>query len=255
MADGAVSPSAAPPAPPGRSGRPRLGVVISMFPELHETFILRELVALERRGVDFDVYSLQRPRDPITLDDAIRLSSERTVYSSLFTAATLGALARAALTRPVALARAVGRLVVDGRDRPAELAKNLAVLPISMRFGELGAARGVTHWHGHWANVPTTACWWLGRLRGASWSAAIHGEDIFTPNRFLATKLGAARFTVACSARFCRHLREGIGLEAPERVHVNYHGLDPRILARAGAPGRPGARAGPGRPGRPGRCG
>ena len=100
MADGTVSPSAAPPAPPGRSGRPRLGIVISMFPELHETIILRELVALERRGVDFDVYSPQRPRDPITIDDAIRLSSERTVYSSPFTAATVAALARAALTRP-----------------------------------------------------------------------------------------------------------------------------------------------------------
>ena len=112
---------------------------------------------------------------------------------------------------------------------------------MSMRFGELGAARGVTHWHGRWANVPTTACRWLGRVRGASWSAAIHGEDIFTPNRFPATKLDAARFTVVCSARFCRHLRGGIGLGAPERVHVSYHGLDPRILARAGAPEAPGA--------------
>ncbi len=38
--------------------KPRLGIIISMFPELHETFILRELVALERSGLQFDVYSL-----------------------------------------------------------------------------------------------------------------------------------------------------------------------------------------------------
>ena len=232
---------AARPAAPGTAASrtseaaPRLGIVISMFPELHETFILRELVALERRGVDFDVYSLQFPRDPITLEDAIRLSTERTTYSRLVTPATLGALARAALARPVALARAVGRCLVDGRDRPAEALKNLAVLPLALRFGELGERRGVTHWHGHWANVPTTACWWLGRVRGASWSAAIHGEDIFTRNRFLATKLDAARFTVACSGRFRDHLRRELGLARPERVHLNYHGLDPRILERAGA--------------------
>ena len=221
-------------APVSEAPAPRLGIVISMFPELHETFILRELVALERRGVDFDVYSLQRPRDPITIDDAIRLSATRTVYSGLLTRATLGAFARAALRRPVALGRAVARSLVDGRDRPAEAIKNLAVLPIAMHFGELGEARGVTHWHGHWANVPTSACWWLGRVRGASWSAAIHGEDIFTPNRFLATKLDAARFAVVCSGLFCRHLRENLGLAAPGRVHLNYHGLDPRVLERAG---------------------
>ena len=217
-----------------------------MFPELHETFILRELVALERRGVDFDIYSLQFPRDPITIDDAVRLSAERTTYSRLFTGSTVGALARTAVSRPLALARAIGRLILDGRDRPAEVAKNLAVLPLALRFGELGRARGVTHWHGHWANVPTSACWWLGRIHGASWSAAIHGEDIFRHNRFLATKLDAARFTVVCSGHFCRHLREGIGLSAPERVHLNYHGLDPRILARAGR--APGAVRDPGAP-------
>ena len=232
-----ASPAITGPSPGAGAAPPRLGIVISMFPELHETFILRELVALERRGVDFDVYSLQHPRDPITIDDAIRLSSERTTYSKLVSGATLGAFARAALTRPVALARAVARLIVDGRDRPGELVKNLAVLPIALHFGELGRRRGVTHWHGHWANVPTTACWWLGRVHGASWSAAIHGEDIFTPNRFLATKLDAARFSVVCSGHFCRHLRERIGLDAPERVHLNYHGLDPRILERAGARG------------------
>lgn len=206
-----------------------------MFPELHETFILRELVALEGRGVRFDIFSLQFPRDPITLDDAIRLTNERTHYSGLVTAATLAATFRVLVKRPIPLLQAIAKVVWQGRDRPMDVLKNLAVLPVSLFIGEQGRQLGVTHWHGHWANVPTTSCWYLAQVYGDSWSAAIHGEDIFSANRFLPYKLNEARFTVVCSGHFCNHLQQQLGLDAPEHVHLNYHGLDPRVMQRAAA--------------------
>lgn len=212
------------------NARPRLGIIISMFPELHETFILRELVALERRGVEFDIYSLQYPRDPITLEDAIRLSTERTFYSPLLSLSTAGALARTLIRHPVRLARAVGQVILNGRDRPMDIVKNLAILPLALYIRELGRKRGVNHWHGHWANIPTTACWYLQQIHGDPWSAAIHGEDIFSPNRFLRHKLDAAEFAVVCSGYFCNHLQHELGLADPDKVHLNYHGLDPRVL-------------------------
>lgn len=114
-----------------------------------------------------------------------------------------------------------------------DVLKNLAILPLSLHIGELGEARGITHWHGHWANIPTTACWFLGRIRLQSWSAAIHGEDIFSANRFLSHKLDAAEFTVVCSDYFCQHLKTSLNLSEPQKIHLNYHGLDPRVLERA----------------------
>ncbi|MFK8080945.1 MAG: glycosyltransferase family 4 protein [Granulosicoccus sp.] len=211
----------------------RLGVIISMFPELHETFILRELVALEKRGVRFDIYSMQHPRDPITLDDAIRLSTERTRYSGLLTPDTVMAFGRTLISRPVRLFKVIFQLIWQGRDRPMDIVKNLAVLPLSLFIEEQGRERGVTHWHGHWANIPTTACWFLGRIHGYGWSAAIHGEDIFSPNRFLRYKLNDASFSVVCSAHFCKHLQHGMNLDKPQHIHLNYHGLDPRVTQRA----------------------
>ena len=210
----------------------RLGIIISMFPELHETFILRELVALERRGVRFDIYSLQYPRDPITLDDAIRLSTERTHYSGLLTPTTLFALAAAFMKKPVRVISTIAELVWNGRDRPVDVLKNLAILPITLHIERRGRELGITHWHGHWANVPTTACWYLGQIFGYSWSAAIHGEDIFSANRFLPHKLNDATFSVVCSDYFCKHLQQQLNLDSPEHVHLNYHGLDPRVMQR-----------------------
>jgi len=212
---------------------PRVAIIVSMFPELHETFILRELVALEKAGVTFDIYSLQLPRDPITLVDAKRLSCERTTYSALINRATLGALMRSLVRQPLVTLKTCWQVIWQGRDRPLDVIKNLSVLPITLHFGEIAAARGTTHWHGHWANVPTTACWYLQQLQHTTWSAALHGEDIFSANRFLAFKLNAASFTVVCSHYFCQHLKNQLGLRHPELVHLNYHGLDPAVLERA----------------------
>lgn len=211
----------------------KLGIIISMFPELHETFILRELAALERRGVDFTIYSLQFPRDPITLEDAIRLSEERTVYSSLINWATLKAFVTGLVTQPGAMMRTLCKLIAHSYDRPMDLLKALAILPITLHFGEHARKQGITHVHGHWANIPTTACWYLQQIKGFTWSAAIHGEDIFSPNKFLPYKLDHAEFSVVCSGYFCKHLQNEIGVSSPKQIHLNYHGLDPRVMTFA----------------------
>jgi len=183
-------------------GSARLGIVISMFPELHETFILRELAALERKGVNFQIYSLQLPRDPITLDDAIRLSEQRTQYSKLFTVRTITALLKTLCTRPLRLSKTITRLVANSYDRPMDIIKALAILPVTLHFGEHARASGISHLHGHWANIPTTACWMLQQIYDFSWSAAIHGEDIFSANRFLPYKLNDAAFSCKHPGKF-----------------------------------------------------
>ncbi len=218
----------------GPSENARLGIVISMFPELHETFILRELAALEKKGIDFVVYSLQLPRDPITLPDAKRLSEQRTEYSRLITISTLKAFFRTCVRHPLKLLQTIFALIRNSYDRPVDIFKALAILPITLHFGEQAKAQGISHLHGHWANIPTTACWYLQQIEGFTWSAAIHGEDIFSPNRFLPYKLDQATFTVVCSGYFCNHLQQRIGLQQPSRVHLNYHGLDPRVMKISG---------------------
>jgi len=145
------------------------------------------------------------------------------------------AFARGLFKHPLRLLKAVSEVIWIGRDRPAEVIKNLAVLPLALHYGELGQAHGITHWHGHWANIPTTACWYLQQIQSMNWSAAIHGEDIFSANAFLAHKLNQASFGVVCSGYFCTHLQTQMNLAEPEKMHLNYHGIDPRVLQRASA--------------------
>lgn len=45
---------------------PQLAIVVKGWPRLSETFIAQELVALERSGLDFEIWSLRHPTDKKT---------------------------------------------------------------------------------------------------------------------------------------------------------------------------------------------
>ncbi|MGH9146509.1 MAG: colanic acid biosynthesis glycosyltransferase WcaL, partial [Vicinamibacterales bacterium] len=54
------------------SSRLRIAYMMSRFPKLTETFILNEMVAIERLGVDVDVYPLWREHAAVTHPEALR---------------------------------------------------------------------------------------------------------------------------------------------------------------------------------------
>lgn len=211
----------------------KLGIFLSMFPEPHETFILRELVALEREGVEFEIFSLQPPRDPITASEAQSLVDRKTHYGKLLGLSSLAAFAGAFVRSPISLLSIITSIIVHGWRRPMDLIKDLAVLPLSFKFAAEFERLGITALHSHWANVPMTACWALSRHTGLNWSAAIHGEDIFSKNHMLEYKLDKARFAVVCTDYFRTHLADNMGHSHPGNIHCNYHGLEPKLVERA----------------------
>src|SRR5437762_13480939 len=58
--------------PRGAGGR--LGYLVTSFPRVSETFIMNEIIELERQGFDLRIYSMARPTDRIRhrLVDEIR---------------------------------------------------------------------------------------------------------------------------------------------------------------------------------------
>src|SRR3546814_20852128 len=79
-------------------------------------------------------------------------------------------------------------------------------------------------------------------MTGPPWSASAHAKDIWTiPDWEKREKLAEVRWLVTCTAFGARHLR-GLA-EAPDRIHLLYHGLDLGRFAPAApaAPGRDGS--------------
>ena len=104
--------------------KPRVAYVMT-FPVLSETFILREMRELRRRGVDLRILSIRTPDQRVAHGDADELK-ERTVYAPfLASGRVIGANLRMFAKRPKAYLRAMKDVIQVSRGMPKELAKAL----------------------------------------------------------------------------------------------------------------------------------
>jgi hypothetical protein len=97
--------------------------VVSQFPCLSETFIVREIDALLGHGVDVRILSLKHAStDPLQSESAALLA--RVHHPGSLPHTLLGAL-RAGLEHPRAVLRAHATILADSWRRPAVAAKSL----------------------------------------------------------------------------------------------------------------------------------
>ncbi len=206
------------------SASPVVAIVLSQFPRYDEAFLLRELVALERQGVHFTIYSLKPCRDQVVHDDAARLA-RRTVYAPLSSGAVWLAVARQAWRQPAAVASVIGQLCRHFWRHPVVLAKSLIVCMKAVYFGEVARATGVRAVHGGWATYPATAAWVMQRLYELPYSFTGHAHDIYLDTTMLAEKIRSARWVTTCTEQNAEYLSQFANGHA-ERIVVNHHGLD-----------------------------
>ncbi len=216
----------------------RLLIVSSLFPALSETFIVREVQALQQQGEWLRVVSVQNPHKQAQIPDA---GPVQWIAPRWYGARVLRSALRLFAQRPSRVIRALASMLWEGRDRPGETLKNLLTAPLGLHIAALAKQWQVDQLHGHWANVPSSCVWLAARYSGLPYSLSIHGEDIFTPNRFLVRKLIDAKHSVVCSDYFAQHLRR---IAPQATITLNYHGLDKRLVQAGKAP-RDYASAGP----------
>jgi glycosyltransferase involved in cell wall biosynthesis len=201
----------------------KVAYILSLFPKISETFILREMQALRGRGIEIQIVSLKRRREPITHPEALTFL-DATVYGGS-PARAFSALARLAARRPGAVAAAVGKIVATHAGHPLLLPKALPLVATAAEAGEILAARGVDRVHAHWATYPAQVAWLVKRFSGIPYSLTAHAHDIFLPNPLLREKILESDFTVTIS-RFNRDFIEGrCGEAAARKLEVLHCGI------------------------------
>jgi glycosyltransferase involved in cell wall biosynthesis len=195
-----------------------LAMLVKTWPKLSETFILEEVLGLERAGVALRLYALAPP------SDEIRHPVVATVRAPLVTVPpptarhALGYLLRhlaVAAASPLRYVRALGSA---WRQRTGSE---------FLRGGWLAAqlARdGVAHLHAHFISTPAEVAAAMAAISGLPFSISAHAKDIYTSrDGDLQRRLRAARFTVTCTEAN----RRALAALAPEaRVQRMYHGID-----------------------------
>ncbi|NLE67597.1 MAG: glycosyltransferase family 4 protein [Lentisphaerae bacterium] len=211
---------------------PRIGYVVSRFPEFSEGFIRYELAEIRKlAGTAWVLPAVAGPGrdsngDPFVLAPPHCLS-----------AAALSAWRELLRVRPGPVFGAISRAASMLAVAPVEAAKWLALMPRLAWLGRAAARVGVTHLHAHFAALPACAAWTLSRWFGFSYSVTAHAYDLLSPARFLRMKLSGAAFGVAVSeftrAALLRSVPESSGF----RWHLIRNGIPLDVFAPG--PGRP----------------
>jgi glycosyltransferase involved in cell wall biosynthesis len=205
---------------PGSGGR--VGYLVRSFPRVSETFIINEIIELERQGFDLRIYSMIDPTDPFRhrLVGQIRSPIRylpNPVWRSLGTAAAdhLWLLAR---TRRAYLS-GLFRVVTSG-----EL-DAIARLPQAASLARLLASDGVTHLHAGFVHAPGSLAYVVSLMTGLPYSLATHARDLYRARPgLLRKKLAAARVVFTCTRYNVAHL-EGLSAGTGAiRVRHAYHG-------------------------------
>jgi glycosyltransferase involved in cell wall biosynthesis len=213
----------------------KVAYVVSRFPHVSETFIVRELTAVETEGIELTLLSLFKPADT-TVHPIARPWIGRAVRPGPATAAA--ALAWWALRRPLRLGASVLLAGAGYARRPTLLARALVTLALAAAHARRLQQDGTQHVHAHYATYPLLAAWLCHRLTGVPYSVTAHAHDLFVDRSFLRRRLSDACFAVTISEYNRRFLGEHARTSTP--VHVVHCGVDPtahRFRARAPGPG------------------
>jgi colanic acid/amylovoran biosynthesis glycosyltransferase len=202
----------------------RLAYVVSRFPHVSETFILRELDAVAATpGIDAELLSLFPPVDP-TVHDAARRWVLRAYRPTPWEA--VRAMAASMRSRPLRTISSTALVIRGYGRRPRLLLRALVTIPLAAAHARRLQRLGVEHVHAHYATYPALAAWWGRRLAGIPYSITPHAHDIYMDQSMLARKVGDATFVVAISEFNRRFLAPyGAGRRTP--VHLVRYGIVP----------------------------
>ena len=225
----APAPVAAAPADAATTVRPAVAILVSRFPKITETFILRELIELERRGQPVRLVPLIEERPAVVHPEARRWV-ERALVTPWLSPAIAAANLRALRRRPGRWLGLAARLVAGTAARSGLLARTLALYPKAVYLAERLGREGVRHVHAHFATHPTTAALVIERFAGIPFSFTAHAHDIFVDHHLLRWKLAAARFVRAIS-RFNRDYLLALEPGSAARVEVVPVGVEPERYA------------------------
>ena len=214
--------SSAPPA--------RVAYVMSRFPKLTETFVLGEVLALERRGVRVDLYPLLRERAAVVHPEAARLVA-RSRYEPFLSPAIVVSQLVWLRRRPGAYLRAWRDVLVGTWGSPNFFVGAIGCFPKVAHAARRMQAEGVTHVHCHFANHPAVAGLIIHRLTEIPFSFTAHGSDLHKDRRMLGRKVAEAAFVATISHYNRRLIVAECGEHVAGKVHVLRAGVDTRLFA------------------------
>ncbi len=202
-----------------------IAYILKMYPRFSETFIINEILELERQGVDVRIYSVRKPNDGRFHSSLARVKAPVIYiprYPQMAPERIRAAHQALRESNPEHYQKIYTRVLASGEE------------PAIKRFLQAGmiAEHMLRHpvkaMHAHFASTAARVAYYVKQLIGVPYSITAHAKDIFHEdvNRdSLREKIGDARFVATVSDFNRTYLQDLMG-DIPSDVRRLYNGID-----------------------------
>lgn len=208
--------------------RTTVAVLLSRFPLITETFILREIIEMERQGQPVLLVPLLKETPAVEHREAMSWT-KRALYTPFLSTEIVRANVRMMRRRPWRYVATLWRIGVGTVASPNLFVRSLALFPKSVFLAERLQRDGIRHLHAHYATHPATVALIASTLTGMTFSFTVHAHDIFVRRSLLRWKLEASSFVRAISQFNRDFLARHLGEALARKVHVIHVGINPAI--------------------------
>lgn len=209
----------------------KIAYIVSRFPHLPETFILREMISLEQLGWQIELYPLIIQKQDLIHHEARPWLVRAHAVPWLSLDLVKSNLMRL-LRKPGQYVSLLLRVVRENSNSLKFLARALLLFPRAVWMADQFIAEGVTHVHAHYATHPALVAWLINQLTGITYSVTVHAHDIFVEKPMLATKLHDSVFVSAISEFNRQYLEDMFGPWVREKTQIVRCGIDPAYYLR-----------------------
>ncbi len=210
---------------------PAIGYLVSRYPAVSHTFILREVQRLRELGHSIHAASINAPDRAESDMDPVELAEARSTYF-IKRDGVRGAAAAVAYWMSTSPLTMLAILRQGQRLAPGGL--GLAYAVEAAMIGRWMVRKGLKHLHVHFANAAATVSLLVKQLTGCHLSCTVHGPDEFddVPGQHLVRKI-AGFDRIICISQFAKGQLMRIGSPQHwDKIEVCRLGVDPADFPR-----------------------
>ncbi|MEK7727849.1 MAG: glycosyltransferase, partial [candidate division KSB1 bacterium] len=208
---------------------PKLAYIMSRFPKISETFILFEILEMEKLGATVEVYPLLRERQPVMHPEAEKICA-RAHFLPFLSWFIIRANLYFMLTRPLRYFGALCEALFGTIGYRNFFFGALAYWPKAVAFAHKMKQQGVAHVHAHFCNHPTLVAFIIHRLTGIPYSFIAHGSDLHKNRTMLGKKVATSAFALTVSKFNLEVLHSACDEPAKMKTRILHCGIDPEVF-------------------------
>ena len=204
----------------------KVAYIMSRFPHLPETFILREMEALENLGWEISLYPLILQKQQVVHTEARKWISRAHNLPFISVQIIKENFSRF-FKSPRKYLELLFRSIWENRTSLKFLSRAVILFPKAVYAARLMDDEGIEHIHAHYATHPAFVAWIIYNLSGIGYTITVHAHDIFVERTMLKTKINDA-INVRAISMFNRNFLSNLyGHSLNHKIQVIHCGIDP----------------------------